>query len=83
MQLKGDKDTPICGVAKHSCVAKVEKKLLKEAFLESSKDVDSVKKRCNCLPACTSINYDIELSPAEFNLDEFHRGLDPTHKNSM
>lgn len=27
----------------------------------------NVAKQCNCMPACTSINYDVEVSQADFN----------------
>lgn len=49
-----------------------------EAFLESLYDIDSAKKRCNCLPACTSISYDYELSPSKYDQDYLRR-LEPTY----
>lgn len=78
LQLTGDKDTPICGVAKHTCVAAVEKQMMKDAFRESINDVEDASGSCNCLPACVSINYDVEISPSKFNLGEYFRGLMPT-----
>lgn len=80
---EGDKDTPICAAAKQECVIEVQKQVIKEAFLDSLKDDDSAKKGCNCLPACTSINYDVELSPSKYNLAEFNRRLMPSCDFSM
>lgn len=79
--IQGDKNTPICGVAKHSCAEQTEREMMKASFLESLKNAGSAKKRCNCLPACISVNYDIELSPSKYDLSEFHRGVDRTYDN--
>ncbi|XP_037032181.1 pickpocket protein 28-like [Bradysia coprophila] len=64
-----DKDTPICGAAKMNCYLKAGSNLLKEQFakrLTLEPGAESVT-GCNCLPACTSITYDAEISQAPFD----------------
>lgn len=57
---------PICGAANIKCYNEAEDDLLKQDFMEGlSKTVE--KKGCNCLPACTSITYDAEISQARFD----------------
>ncbi|XP_077285587.1 pickpocket protein 28-like isoform X2 [Arctopsyche grandis] len=34
---------------------------------ELREGLQNIAKQCNCLPACTSINYDVEVSQADFN----------------
>ncbi len=64
-----DKDTPICGAAKIACYNLAEDNLLKEQFAEglTLAPGDERVKGCNCLPACTSITYDAEISQAPFD----------------
>lgn len=64
-----DRDTPICGAAKISCYNRAEDNLLKEQFMEGlTLETGAEKvKGCNCLPACTSITYDAEISQAPFD----------------
>ncbi|KAG4070425.1 hypothetical protein HA402_005657 [Bradysia odoriphaga] len=64
-----DKNTPICGAAKIACYNEAEDNLLKEQFAEGltlEPGAERVK-ACNCLPACTSITYDAEISQAPFD----------------
>lgn len=64
----GDKDTKICGAAKIKCYNEAEDRLLEKDFTEGlTGDLEAVKKGCNCLPACTSITYDAEISQAKFD----------------
>lgn len=65
--ISGDVDTPICGAAKIKCYNEAEDKLLEKDFKEGLSDIQAVRKGCNCLPACTSITYDAELSQAKFD----------------
>lgn len=57
---------PICGAAKIQCYNQAEDSLLKQDFMEGLSDKVVNKKGCNCLPACTSITYDAEISQAKF-----------------
>lgn len=64
-----DEDTPICGAAKIACYNEAEDNLLKAQFEEGltiQPGQDRVK-GCNCLPACTSITYDAEISQSPFD----------------
>lgn len=65
-----DKHTPICGAAKIACYNEAEDSILQKEIDEGlSSSTDSIRgnTKCNCLPACTSIQYDAEMSQATFN----------------
>lgn len=51
----------ICGAGRMHCYRDAEAELLRRSTLEE----------CNCLPACTSTDYNVEVSEREF--DEFNR----------
>lgn len=51
----------ICGAGRMHCYRDAEEELLRLSTLEE----------CNCLPACTSTEYKVEVSEREF--DEFNR----------
>lgn len=86
-RFKGDKDTAVCGSAKSECIDESESNLLKKAFTESLKDAVDISNICNCLPACTSISYDAEISQAKFDAEiliKAHKNLaidDDTNKH--
>lgn len=42
-----------------------------EKALEKSKGVHRSGTECNCLPACTSISYDAEISQADYDVKPF------------
>lgn len=64
----GDNDTKICGAAKIKCYNDAEDKLSEKEFTEGLGDnIEKVKSGCNCLPSCTSITYDAEISQAPFD----------------
>lgn len=61
----GNKTTPVCGFRSKKCYESVEDSLLKfeaNALEESTNDEGNNMNKCNCLPACTSITYDAEIS---------------------
>lgn len=62
-----DANTPICGAAKIACYNEAEDNLLKKQFMEGLSLGQEEIKDCNCLPACTSITYDAEISQAPFD----------------
>lgn len=51
----------ICGAGRMHCYRDAEDELLRRSTLDE----------CNCLPACTSTDYNVEISEREF--DEFNR----------
>lgn len=69
--IKGHNDTLICGIAKFKCAAATETKMAELASLESLNDIDSTQQNCNCLPSCTSINYDVAVTSAKFDFDRY------------
>lgn len=65
---------PVCGSNSMNCFKEAEYELLGIEFekaLEISKGSRSVKSGCNCLPACTSISYDAEISQADYDVKPF------------
>lgn len=57
VSFKGDKDTLVCGSDKVLCYGEAQDTVLEGDF----------SKNCHCLPACTSLNYDAEISQAKFD----------------
>lgn len=51
LQFAGDKNTKICGTAKVKCYKESKRKL------SIDKNARWFRDECNCLPACTSIEY--------------------------
>lgn len=69
-----DKHTRICSQSEVSCYDSAEDGLMLEELNESLKSGSGENKRgktdCNCLPSCTSINYDAEISQADFEFEK-------------
>lgn len=65
-----DNFTRICTQSEISCYDNAEDSLMLSELSESLASGSGVNKlgktKCNCLPSCTSINYDAELSQADF-----------------
>ncbi|XP_031637927.1 pickpocket protein 28-like [Contarinia nasturtii] len=61
-----DRNTEICGSDKIKCYNDAEGKLLEKNFI-NNENAESAPKGCNCLPSCTMINYDVEISQAKFD----------------
>ncbi|KAM7363079.1 ripped pocket [Cochliomyia hominivorax] len=69
-------DMPVCGEDKIHCYAKAEDDLLFKEFSEGLKNTDfnyRGETECNCLPACTSLAYNTEISQANFDLEDMLR----------
>lgn len=62
-----DANTLICGAAKLACYNRAEDNWLTEQFKKRSTLGVEKGKGCNCLPACTSISYDAEISQSPFD----------------
>jgi acid-sensing ion channel, other len=69
-----DNQTPICNQSDVKCYDKAEDDLLAEDLKKSLATGSDENKRglteCNCLPSCTSINYDAEISQADFEFEK-------------
>ncbi|KAL5275289.1 hypothetical protein ACFFRR_001294 [Megaselia abdita] len=64
----------VCNESKISCYDKAEDELLKEEFAQGLTDSTlnhRGKTKCHCLPACTSLAYNTEISQADFDLLNF------------
>lgn len=66
----GDKDTKVCTIAEIHC------------FVENDRTFSGnlTVKQCNCLPDCTTLTYDVEISQAQsFDLiDKLRNSLNET-----
>lgn len=65
-----DNKTRICDQSEVACYDSAEDNLMMAELsqsLESGSGVNKLgKTACNCLPSCTSINYDAEISQADY-----------------
>lgn len=74
--MKGDRNTSICEARKFKCVDKIEEEMVEKIFLGNlDESLDANDHTCNCLPECTSINYEIELSAAQYDVAKFYRAV--------
>lgn len=62
--IAGDKTTKICGAAKIKCYSGVERKF------RSSGGAKQYRDKCHCLPACTSIDYNVNIGRLPVQKDE-------------
>ncbi|KAK9506043.1 hypothetical protein O3M35_008052 [Rhynocoris fuscipes] len=62
----------ICGAGSKICMQEATDSL-KRREIELSYEVNIIEGSCNCLPACTSIQYDAETSQADFNFEDVVR----------
>lgn len=64
----------MCGSNSINCYKEAEYELLGIEFkraLETSKGARRSGTECNCLPACTSISYEAEISQADYDVKPF------------
>ncbi|XP_037940845.1 pickpocket protein 28-like isoform X1 [Teleopsis dalmanni] len=65
--------TPVCNEDKIYCYDRAENDLLMSEFTEGLKHTAFNFRgptKCNCMPACTSLTYNAEISQANFDLEE-------------
>jgi acid-sensing ion channel, other len=63
-----DNQTEICNITRWRCVeksAKLYAKHMEKVWLYEYNEINNSLQNCNCLPFCTSITYDAELSTAK------------------
>lgn len=69
-------DMPVCGEEKIYCYDRAERELLVREFRRvrslnvAGETPKGAETACNCMPACTSLIYNTEISQANFDLDE-------------
>lgn len=74
-----DETTPICGIAKVNCYVDAEGSLLEDTDeIAESRKIGG----CNCLPACTSISYDSEISQAKYEWERYFHALNFTEEDT-
>ncbi|XP_054725313.1 pickpocket protein 28 [Anastrepha obliqua] len=74
-------DMPVCGENKIFCYDKAEDILLLREFRQGLKESRLEylgTTECNCLPACTSLIYNTEISQGNFDLDEMLKAANDT-----
>ncbi|KAG4070463.1 hypothetical protein HA402_005695 [Bradysia odoriphaga] len=77
-----DDDTPICGSSKIACYDAAEDDLLYEQYMLGIAVNRDSQHECNCLPSCTSIRYDAEISQATFDWERLkyaYKSTDEQH----
>lgn len=66
----GNLNVPVCGSANMKCYNEAEDELLLKEFeqgLVTEEENLRGQTDCNCLPSCTSIAYEAEISQADFD----------------
>lgn len=65
----GEKRTTVCGAGNKFCYEKAEEKLYGEDVIDGLQDryAKSFREKCNCLPACTSITYDMKIEKSKYD----------------
>lgn len=76
-----DDDTPICGTSKRICYDEAEDDLLHQHYTAGISANDISQNECNCLPACTSIRYDGEVSQASFDWKRLAAAFNNTYED--
>ncbi|XP_043067471.2 pickpocket protein 28-like [Drosophila bipectinata] len=70
-------DTPVCGLNDIACYTAAQDELYALHYNQSmTKNVkDKVEMMCNCLPACTSLEYNFEISKAKYDVGKVVRSF--------
>ncbi|XP_075168272.1 pickpocket protein 28-like [Haematobia irritans] len=69
------KDMPVCGADKLDCYKNAYSKLLLKEFNDGLNQQEA-SDDCNCLPGCTSLEYDIEISEGHLDLINTIKAID-------
>lgn len=64
----GNESTKICGTAKIDCYKQAQQTLFEEDIVDglSNEKAKLFRRKCNCLPSCTSIFYEAHVDRAKF-----------------
>lgn len=65
----GDKRTNVCGAGSINCYKTAKQKLFGQDLIDGLQDMTAktFRKKCYCLPACTSITYDIRMDKSKYD----------------
>lgn len=72
LSIIGNQSTPVCGQASAKCMHEAFNEMLVKEIVEGFSSISDSQwddTKCNCLPLCTSITYDAEISQANFNAE--------------
>ncbi|XP_046391658.1 pickpocket protein 28-like [Ischnura elegans] len=73
----------LCGIGSIGCIHNVTEQLQHSEILNAMKmDAGSGSGGCNCLPACTELNYDAETSMGEFDFEKIMAAFNITENES-
>nr|XP_019536370.2 pickpocket protein 28-like [Aedes albopictus]XP_019556891.1 pickpocket protein 28-like [Aedes albopictus] len=73
-----EEGTEICGASQIECYNEAEDELLSHEVKYTVDKRYDFRAKCDCLPACVSVQYDAEISQADFNWkDLFHAYKSP------
>lgn len=59
----------MCGIHKRPCLYEIEDKFSEFEISESNNN-EKKSTSCDCLPLCTSIEYNVEISQADYKLED-------------
>lgn len=73
----GDQKTDVCGASSIECYIAAEKTFYEEdtSNIMYDHDADSFREECNCLPACTSIEYNGEISHIKYDMNVLQKSI--------
>lgn len=71
-----DESTRICNRTQIECMKLAEKQKNRQEYRESLNLKSSDETACNCLPLCTSIAYDHEVTENPFEIGQFYKAFD-------
>ncbi|XP_037941120.1 pickpocket protein 28-like [Teleopsis dalmanni] len=77
-------DVPVCGAADIMCYNKAQDELnliLQNQTMQKTMDAN-VKIMCDCMPACTSLEYNFEISRSHYNLEKTIRAFREVYEHS-
>lgn len=66
--IAGNESTKICGSAKIECYRQAQRQLFEEDIIDglSNKKAESFRRKCHCLPSCTTITYEANVDRTKF-----------------
>jgi acid-sensing ion channel, other len=70
-----DDETPICNITSLPCLKKFRgdyAKMMKHVMIYHEENEKNSEFFCNCLPTCTSVSYDFELSQISLDMEELN-----------
>lgn len=70
--------TPICGISKLFCLQLA----INDVIRQSTDQLNNIGVQCNCMPSCTSISYNVDVTNAIVNISMINDYLKVFNLNS-